>query len=153
MGRDVSGSFGDDDSELALSQFAESHGARHRDSLAPSMPHLARIARSHREHEARSFSHFHRVTVTVVPSPGAVLMSNSFMSRLLPPSPNPMPCLLVNPSVRACLMSAIPGPLSEKLNRMPLRMPSTTSAISSSPPPPCSRVLRPNSLAAVTIFV
>ena len=34
MCRDVSGSFGDDDSELALSQFAESHGARHRDSLA-----------------------------------------------------------------------------------------------------------------------
>src|SRR3984885_15858325 len=153
MGRNVSGSFSDDDSELRLFQFAESHGARHRNSLPTGMTNLAGIGDSYRQNDTGPFYHFHRVTMTVVPCPGAVLISNSFMSRLLPPSPSPIPCLLVNPSVRACLMSAIPGPLSEKLNRIPVRAPSTTSAISSSPPPPCSRVLRPNSLAAVTIFV
>src|ERR1700761_2922797 len=36
---------------------------------------------------------------------------------------------------------------------MPFRRPFTTSEISSSPPPPCSSVLRPSSLAAVTILV
>src|ERR1700733_15808010 len=146
MGGNVSCSLSDDDSELTYFQFGESHDACHRDSLAARVSNLARIAGGYREHKARPFSHFHRVTMTVVPCPGAVLISNSFMSRLLPPSPSPIPCLLVNPSVRACLMSAIPGPLSEKLNRIPVRAPSTTSAISSSPPPPCSRVLRPNSL-------
>src|SRR4051794_9878564 len=135
MGGNVSGCFSNNDRELALAEFTQPHGTRHGHCLPSRVTNLAGIGGRNGNNDVRTIHHFHRVTVTVVPSPGAVLISNSFISLLLPPSPSPMPCLVVNPSVSACLTSAIPGPLSEKQRRIPLRLPSITSAISSSPPP------------------
>ena len=76
---------------------------------------MARISRVHRKDNTSFSYYFHRVTMTVVPSPGVVWISKSFISRLLPPSPRPIPCFDVNPSERASFTSAIPGPLSEKV--------------------------------------
>src|ERR1700722_1160726 len=53
---------------------------------------------------------FHRAIITLVPFPGAVIISTSLLSRFAPPNPKPSPPPLVKPSFRACSTSAIPGP-------------------------------------------
>ena len=54
--------------------------------------------------------YFHRATVTFVPLPTSDSMLNSLTRRLLPPRPRPMPEPEVNPSLRACSISGMPGP-------------------------------------------
>src|SRR5689334_7694154 len=59
------------------------------------------------EHLARA-DYFHRTTVTLVPRPGVVSISNSLTSRREPPRPSPSPLPVVNPSRNACSTSGIP---------------------------------------------
>src|SRR6185436_10944239 len=90
---------------------------------------------------------------TTVPAPSCDRISNSFERRREPPSPRPSPLPLVNPSLSACSMSAMPGPWSTNRSRRPRRLSTSRRSSSQVPPPPCTSVLRASSLAAVTILV
>src|SRR6476646_2668248 len=112
------------------------------------------ILTDHRRFPCSRYVHFHRVMVTRVPSPGRDSISKSFTNRFAPLNPNPNPLPEVNPSFNARSMSAMPAPLSSKVKRKPfLALLLSWSRWTWPSPPPCSRMLRANSLAAVTIFV
>src|SRR5512146_1696498 len=87
--------------------------------------------------------YFHFTTVTVVPSPGADRISKWSTRRRAPPRPSPSPVPVVNPSCSARGTSGMPAPRSWKTRRTPWRPPtSPTVSMISSPPPPCTTVLR-----------
>src|SRR5215472_8238044 len=119
---------------------------------SPRVPHLGRVEDINEELRLPSSCYFHRMTVTFVPSPTRDFSSNSLTNRLLPPSPRPSPEPVVKPPRSARSMSGIPGPLSSKIRRIPIRGPLSV-ANSIRPPRPWITVLRASSLAAVTTLV
>src|SRR5258706_5814726 len=69
----------------------------------------------------------HLVTVTVVPWPGPVTITNSSIKRRTPGKPKPKLPEVEKPSRSACRASAIPGPSSEATIIMP-RLPFCATA-------------------------
>ena len=92
---------GDYYAQLPLTQFVEVHLAGKRKSLSTSVPSLAWILWVDRDKSIHERHYFHRMAITVVPPPGLVSISNSFINRLLPPRPKPIPEPVVNPSFSA----------------------------------------------------
>ncbi len=109
-GGDIVRRLGHDNAELPLPQFVEIHRSRKRKSLPASIAGLAGIGWADWNDSTEERHYFHRMAVMVVPLPGLVSISNSFIRRLLPPSPNPIPLPDVYPSFSASATSGIPGP-------------------------------------------
>ena len=88
------------------------------------------------------------------PAPGSDVRSNSSTSRRAPDRPRPSPPPVVQPSVRACSRSAMPGPVSAKVTRTPGRpLAEVITSTWAMPPPPWTSAFLASSLAAVTSLV
>src|SRR5690606_9749347 len=104
---DVRGELARHDFAVAAIAFSESQALGLLTGGPPDDGHAGPVG-----HTDRHASHFHRLTLTRVPLPGADSISNSFMSRRDPERPSPKPVPVEYPSRSASAMSAIPGPES-----------------------------------------
>jgi len=112
MLQNVGGQFGDCNRDSAALGLAKPSPFRAMKCQPPGLPCMRRVAELHKLLRGLTHCYFHRVTVTVVPSPTWELISNSLTNRFAPPSPNPRPEPVVKPSRRASWTSRMPGPLS-----------------------------------------
>src|SRR5580692_7200839 len=103
--------------------------------LDPDPPHVLTGRSPHRPAQRDHFT-----TTMLVPAPGSEVSSNSSTSRRAPDKPSPRPLPVVQPSVRARLISAMPGPASVNPTFTPaLPLPDLTTSTLAVPPPPWIR--------------
>src|SRR5690606_11920126 len=114
----------------------EAQLAGHAMRNAPGVANLTLLLDRQYQRRAAANIQVHLTMLMRVPVPGELSRSNSSTSRLAPVSPSPRPLPEVQPSVIASLISAIPGPSSRNVNRMPDRGPWASTCQSISPPPP-----------------
>ena len=91
-------------------KLVEIHLGGERKRLPAGVSRLRQVCRADWNESADGSHYFHRMAVIRVPLPGLVSISNSFISRLLPPRPRPMPEPVVYPSLSATATSGMPGP-------------------------------------------
>src|SRR5579875_1769955 len=153
MPREVRAELGSRDRHLAGAVLVESQALREAGRGAPDAPGGAEVLDGDPFEVLDRAQRFHFVTETRVPVPRPVSSSNSSTRRRLPDRPRPSPPAVLFPPASARSTSAIPGPSSTNVARIPVRTPLTTRSSRALPPPPWTRVLRASSLAAVTSFV
>src|SRR5437763_15556483 len=102
-------------------------------SEASGFGHLAELHDGNTMHDP---PYFHFTIRTRVPLPELDTISNSFDSRLAPPSPSPSPVPVVKPSSIARSTSGMPGPWSSKVSWSPRRLCCCSASRRTTPPPP-----------------